>query len=138
MKLLPAVIIGIVLGLYLQRYSTPIFVYYPPQVIVEAPVVPPTDSEVIQEVVRVFKDESRHVIVQAINIFYCESGLRWNAQNWSNNNGSNDGGVAQINSIHGMSMEDRLDYKKNIAKAYEIYLRRGWRAWACASKLGYL
>lgn len=91
-----------------------------------------SDSEfekIVAYITKKFSPEGKHVVVQAINCFYSESGLRSNAVG-VNKNGSNDVGVAQINSIHGMSTEDRMNYKKNIDKAYKIYKSRGnWSAW---------
>lgn len=86
-------------------------------------------EQIVAYITKKFAPEGKHVVVQAINCFYSESGLRSNAVG-VNKNGTNDVGVAQINSIHGMSTEDRMDYKKNIDKAYKIYKSRGnWSAW---------
>lgn len=92
-------------------------------------------EKIVAYITKKFAPEGKHVVVQAINCFYSESGLRSNAVG-VNKNGSNDVGVAQINSIHGMSTEDRMDYKKNIDKAYKIYKSRGnnfdaWYAPTC-------
>jgi len=76
--------------------------------------------------------------VKAINCFYSESGLRAEAYNYNPpytdrngvyHEGTEDRGVAQINSIHGMSKDDAHNYKKNIDMAYKIYKRRGFTAW---------
>lgn len=89
----------------------------------------PEFEKIVAYITKKFAPEGKHVVVQAINCFYSESGLRSNAVG-VNKNGSNDVGVAQINSIHGMSTEDRMDYKKNIDKAYKIYKSRGnFSAW---------
>lgn len=96
-----------------------------------APTPTPTPSEKVQIVAYITKLWEKHgtaEVVRAINCFYSESGLRSEAYG-VNRNGSNDAGVAQVNSIHGMSVEDRMDYKKNLDKAYQIYLNRGWDAW---------
>lgn len=86
-------------------------------------------EQIVGYITKVFAPEGKHVVIQAINCFYSESGLRNDAIG-KNNNGSNDVGVAQINSIHGMSIKDRMNYKKNIDKAYKIYKSRGnWSAW---------
>lgn len=91
-------------------------------------------EQIVAYITKKFAPEGKHVVVKAIQCFYSESGLRSNAVG-VNKNGSNDVGVAQINSIHGMSTEDRMDYKKNIDKAYKIYKSRGsfeaWYAPAC-------
>lgn len=85
-------------------------------------------QEITEYIVKKFEPEGRQVAVKALACFISESGLRNNAVG-VNKNGTNDVGVAQINSIHGMSTEDRMDYKKNIDKAYQIYKSRGWKAW---------
>lgn len=90
-----------------------------------------TDSELAQltaYIVKKWESHGRSEAVHALSCFISESGLRTDAVG-VNNNGSNDVGIAQINSIHGMSTEDRKDWKKNIDKAYSIYKSRGWSAW---------
>lgn len=89
----------------------------------------PALSQIVAEIAKVFEPEGKHIVVRAINCFYAESGLRHDALH-VNNNGTTDGGVAQINSIWKMTNEDRFNYKQNIQKAYEIYQRRGnFSAW---------
>lgn len=119
---------------YLLKDRIPaLFTYKPSYVttVTNTPTPTPTPSktEIIAEISRVFEPEGTHIVVQAINCFYSESGLRWDAYNGSNKNGTNDGGVAQINSIH--KIDDRFDYKQNIKKAHEIYKSRGnsFKAW---------
>lgn len=94
----------------------------------------PELEQIVSYITKVFAPEGKQVVVKAIQCFYGESGLRNNAVG-VNKNGTNDVGVAQINSIHGMSTEDRMNYKKNIDKAYKIYKSRGnfsaWYAPAC-------
>lgn len=85
-------------------------------------------EQITRYIIEKFEPEGRNVAVRALACFISESGLRPKAVG-VNNNGTNDVGVAQINSIHGMSTEARMDYKKNIDKAYTIYKRRGWGAW---------
>lgn len=46
-----------------------------------------------------------------------------------NNNGSNDAGLWQINSIHGLSDIDRYDYKASTHWAINHYKKRGWQPW---------
>jgi len=81
---------------------------------------PPTASEVVREIANVFSKERPDVIVRAINCFYSESGLRENARH-VNTNGTTDGGIGQINSVHKLPDEVLFDYKKNIAESYKIY-----------------
>ena len=98
------------------------------------PTVTPIIIEVIEgdpiigEINRTFKNESRVTIAKVIHCFFGESKLNPLAYNF-NKNGTADVGVAQINDVHGMSVEDRQDYRKNIKKAYEIFKRRGFSAW---------
>lgn len=91
----------------------------------------PTTAEIVEEIARVFEGEGKHVVVKAINCFYSESGLRAEAVSKPNTNGTIDAGVAQINDIHKMSIKERLDFRKNIKKAYQIYKGRGsnFNAW---------
>ena len=97
----------------------------------------PTDKEIINEIIRVFDKEPTGVKVKAIACFYSESKLKPYAINL-NKNGTYDAGIAQINDVHKMSIPARFDFKKNIQKAYEIYLKRSWSAWYGAGcKKGY-
>jgi hypothetical protein len=90
----------------------------------------PTKTNVISYIAKTFESEGAAVQVRAIRCFYSESGLRTEAYNF-NSNGTEDRGVAQINSVHGMKPEDAHDYRKNIEKAYEIYKQAGktFRPW---------
>lgn len=141
MKIFILLLTGLVIGIYTYKFSPPIFKTYSVKVeAIEEVITPtptPTDAEVVGQIVVEFAEHDRHVIKQAIDIFYCESGLRWNAENYKNSNGSNDGGVAQINSVHGFTMDERLDYIKNLQIAHKMYDRQGWNPWTCAEKLGY-
>ena len=132
--LLPITIIGIILGIRLSDTSPRLYAYKAIQgnteVVAPTPTPPPTDEEVLSYIVEVFSPEGRAVVVKAMNCFYSESGLRWNAVSAVNSNGTRDGGIAQINDVHKLTMEERLDYKVNINKAYEIYKsRKGFSAW---------
>lgn len=132
--LIPAVIIGAIIGIKLIPAMPSIFVHEQTAIIITSKPTPtptPSDKEVIDEIVRVFEPEGKHVVVRAINCFYSESGLRWDAVSKPNKNGTLDGGVAQINDVHKLTIEERLDYKKNIQEAYNIYKRNGssFRPW---------
>jgi len=87
-----------------------------------------TGDPIIDEISRVFKNEGTKTVAKAIICFYGESKLNTYAYNF-NSNGTADVGIAQINDVHGMTVEERQDYKKNIKKAYELYKRSGWKPW---------
>lgn len=90
----------------------------------------PTElEEIVAYITRVFEKEGKHMVVWAINCFYSESGLRTEAVNKGNSNGTIDYGVAQVNSIHNYSPELLHTIKGNIDAAYEIYQRQGTKAW---------
>lgn len=57
-----------------------------------------------------------------------------------NQNGTSDGGLMQINSIHTdlISLQDRFDPVKNVAVAYKIYLGSGFKAWSTYNNGAYL
>lgn len=88
----------------------------------------PTKANIISYIARKWEKHGTAETVKAINCFYSESGLNTEAYGY-NNNGTSDYGIAQINTIHGMSVTDMKDYRKNIDKAHDIYMRRGWSAW---------
>jgi len=86
-------------------------------------------EEVLDYIVEKFEPEfGRDMTVRVIACAISESGLRPKAVN-VNKNGTTDIGIFQINSVHGMSTEDRIDIYKNIDKAFEIFKRRGFQAW---------
>lgn len=143
MKTLILLVLAITLGislndkmprLYKTEASRPTTVALAP-----TPTPPPTDDQVIAEIVRVFSTEDRHTIKKMIDVAYGESGLRWNAHN-KNTNGSEDFGVFQINSVHTKRFgeEFKTDYKANIQVAYALYKRQGFGPWVAAKNLGYV
>lgn len=73
----------------------------------------------------------------ALAVFKCESGLREKALNTANKNGSWDAGIAQINSVHGVSQTMLLDLEVNLAVARVVYERSGntFSPWVCYHKL---
>jgi hypothetical protein len=72
----------------------------------------------------------------ALAVFKCESGLKGDAINKANTNGSIDYGFSQINSIHGIPSKWLLNWRTNITIAYQMWSEQGWRPWVCARKLG--
>lgn len=70
----------------------------------------------------------------AIKVFTCESGLNPTAYN-ENTNGSIDVGIAQVNSIHGVSAKMLTDVDVNLAVARQIYDNAGgWTPWVCYTR----
>ena len=68
--------------------------------------------------------------VKADRIIACES--TWNPQATNlNRNGSNDMGLWQINSVHGLSDDVRLDPIKSTEFAVELIKKKGFAPWVC-------
>lgn len=92
-------------------------------------------EEVMAYILEVFgKDADR-----AIWVAKCESGLRKNAYNGSNSNGTADYGVFQINSVHQKRFGQgyMIDWKENVRVAKKIFDEQGsFRAWVCATSIG--
>lgn len=89
-------------------------------------------SDIEKEIIRVFGHQAK----EALCIAKMESGYRPTAAN-HNTNGTWDLGVFQINDVHRMSWNDRMDPHKNIAKAKEIRDSWGnWHAWSARHKCG--
>lgn len=87
-------------------------------------------ENIVWYIMKVFGKYGTDVAVKAISCFYSESGLRTEAYNF-NSNGTEDRGVAQINSIHGLKPEDAHQYRKNIDMAERVFVRAGnsFRPW---------
>jgi hypothetical protein len=70
----------------------------------------------------------------ALAIAKSESGLREDAFNTYNTNGTLDVGIFQINSVHfnqaGCSLKEIVDPYKNVDCAFSIYEASGWNAWS--------
>lgn len=76
---------------------------------------------------------------KAIAIAYCESGLKPTAYNPHNSNGSTDGGLWQINSVHDARLEqlglDKYDPEDATKFARMLYDERGgFGDWVCYTK----
>lgn len=72
----------------------------------------------------------------AIAVASCESGLKPNAYNPQNTNGSTDGGLWQINSIHDKRLAelglDKYDPEDATEFARMLYEEaKGWTDWVC-------
>lgn len=75
----------------------------------------------------------------AIAIAFCESGLNPNAYNGSNYDGSTDGGLWQINSVHDKRLQqlglDKYDPEDATKFARMLYdERKGYGDWVCYNK----
>lgn len=92
--------------------------------LIDEDVLEPTKPNIVSYIMEVFGKYGTDVGVQAILCFYSESGLRTEAYNF-NNNGTDDRGIAQVNSIHGYNPKDLYDFRKNIDAAEQIYIRAG-------------
>jgi len=73
------------------------------------------------------RDVPNKDIIRLSAIAYCESGFKQTAYNGDNSNGTSDGGIFQINSIHKLS--NRFDKDSNISKALELYNKNGTNDW---------
>lgn len=93
---------------------------------------PKTEKDHIIDYIHEVFGEDGHKMVQIID--KCEN-KSWNTQavNW-NRNGTWDTGIAMINQVHGRSMDDMKDYKKNIDQAYKVYedADSSFSPWSCA------
>lgn len=107
----------------------------PPEAPVE--IEPPTEKQVVVALIReTFPEEPD----KAVAIARCESGLKPDAYNPTNRNGSVDRGLFQINSIHDERLEelglDPWKLEDNVAFARILYDETGgFHHWVCARKL---
>lgn len=89
-------------------------------------------SQTIEDKIRAMFPEDPDM---AVKIAKCESGMRANAFNGKNRNGSWDAGVMQINSVHKYSKEYLFDVDNNLKVARKLYDRQGWSPWVCSRKV---
>lgn len=87
----------------------------------------------MKALIREYFPEDPHT---AIAIATCESGLKPGAYNPHNRDGSNDGGLWQINSVHQPALErmglDRWDPEDATKFARHLYEQNGgWNDWVC-------
>lgn len=97
---------------------------------------PELPANVVETIRWAFKDKGEKVIKEAMMVAKCESGLKAEAYNDKNTNGSKDSGVFQINSVHAINPRFLKDFKVNIMVARKLYDEQGWNPWVCARKLG--
>jgi hypothetical protein len=109
---------------------------YDPNIIYRPLVGQVEAKEVVQTIVIVpvtIEDKIRAMFPEdpdrAVAIAKCESGMRANAFNGKNTNGSFDSGLYQINSVHGYSKEKLFDVDFNLKIARKLYDRNGWGDW---------
>jgi Lysozyme like domain len=76
--------------------------------------------------------EDPHV---AVAVAECESGLKPTAYNPINKNGSTDGGLWQINTVHDKKLKELGLNKYNPEDATKfarmLYEKNGWQDWVC-------
>ena len=86
----------------------------------------------MKALIRATFPEDPHTAVAVAN---CESSLNANAYNPKNTNGSTDGGLWQINSIHDSRLEqlglDKYDAEDATRFARLLYDESGWTPWVC-------
>jgi len=86
-------------------------------------------------VVKLIRDTFPEEPKTAIAVANCESGLNPKAYNPNNSNGSTDGGLWQINSVHDKRLDELGLDKFNPEDATEfarmLYEKNGWNDWVC-------
>jgi hypothetical protein len=96
---------------------------------------PPLADETTQEaMIGVIKKVWRKDWKIGVALARCESGLRPDAVNRYNRNGSVDVGLLQVNSVHGISEKDLLNPYANAGYAYAIYNEQGTGPWFSSRK----
>lgn len=74
----------------------------------------------------------------AVAIAKCESGLKPNAHNSSNKDGTTDGGLWQINDVHNSTLQkmglNKYDPEQATQFARQLYEKNGWNDWVCYTK----
>lgn len=90
------------------------------------------DKENVKRLIREAFPENPTVAIAVAN---CESGLNPNAHNPHNGDGSVDGGLWQINSVHDKRLEqlglDKYNPEDATKFARMLYEERGFRDWVC-------
>jgi hypothetical protein len=74
-----------------------------------------------------------------MKIVACESGFNPSAYNPNNRNGSTDGGLWQLNSVHDKKLQalglDKFNPIDATKFARMLYEQNGWRDWVCYHKI---
>jgi len=95
----------------------------------------PEEKTIEEKIKEAFPEDE----ITALRIAQCESGLNPLAHNNRNKNGSTDGGLYQINSVHDKRLNelglDKYDIEDNIAFARRLYEENGWKPWVCHKKI---
>jgi len=86
---------------------------------------PSPEELVIAEIREVFGKDAEGML----KVAKCESGIRAKAINNKNKNGSNDSGVFQINSVHGIPQRYLLNSSINIRVAKQLFDAQGYEPW---------
>lgn len=84
----------------------------------------------VRETVLAMLSEAGIDTVKAERIIFCESSWNPKATNF-NRNGSNDKGLWQLNSVHGLSDEVSLDPIKSTEEAIKLIKKKGFQPWVC-------
>lgn len=93
----------------------------------------PLKSDIKDYIVELAKKKGVNAKI-SIEIARAESNFREKAVNY-NNNGTNDKGVFQINSIHNVPDKCRLDYKCNIRWSINKMVEEGFDPWYSSAKV---
>ena len=95
----------------------------------------PTERTVEEKIREAFPQDPE----TAIKIAHCESSLDPSAVNNRNKNGTTDGGLYQINSIHDKRLDelglDKFDIDDNIKFARILWEEHKWVPWVCSKKI---
>lgn len=98
-------------------------------------VEPPLADETTQEAsIKVIKKIWRRDWQIGVAIAKCEGGLRPNAFNGHNTNGTWDAGLFQVNQIHGIDKETLMNPYANAGYAYALYKEQGVQPWYSSNR----
>jgi hypothetical protein len=134
-----------VMGLFLKALDNPTHIEHGSwATVVHATEVSPTPAITYKDkyqkaIYEVFGEEDGRVMYA---IAQAESGLREDAYNTYNSNGTIDLGLLQINSVHfhkeGCDPKKLMEYKGNIDCGYKIFKSSGFGAWSAYNSGAYL